>query len=150
MYYYNIGQYSSLLRLFWESYSDAIIKAIALFKQDEKVAGYSCKQYVIQQYQLAFELALLVLYYSNVLGYTYAQTYIKLDIETKAKNLACNGIIWNDILEALDINTNEGDGINFVEEESSFIVGPNTNTTPLTQIDVVTWRTNKQNCVNLL
>ena len=150
MYYYTIGQYSSLLRLFWESYSDAIIKGITLFKQDEKVAGYSCKQYVIQQYQLAFELGLLVLYYSTVLGYTYAETYIKLDIEAKEKNLACNGIVWKDILTALDININEGNGINFVEEESSFIVGPNTNTTPLTQIDVVTWRTDKQNCVSLL
>lgn len=150
MYYYTTGQISRLLQLFWNSYSDTIIKGIVLFQKDEKVAGYSCKQYIYQQYQLAFELALLVLYYLTVLNYTYAQVYETLDIETKAKNLACNGIIWNDIMTALDININEGDGINFVEEESSFIVGPNTATTPLTQIDVVTWRTNKQNCVNLL
>ena len=74
----------------------------------------------------------------------------RLDIETKEKNLACNNIIWNDILIAMNIDTTAGDGIENVETESTFIVGPNPTATPLTQIDVTTWRTVKHNCVNLL
>ena len=150
MYYFANGQISGLLRLFWENYSTSIIEMIELHRSAEKSAGYSCKMYVIQQYQLAFELALLVLYYSNVIGLTYAEIYERLDIETKEKNLACNNIIWNDILIAMNIDTTAGDGIENVETESTFIVGPNPIATPLTQIDVTTWRTVKHNCVNLL
>ena len=150
MYYFANGQISGLLRLFWSDYSDTIIKGIEQHRSLEKTAGYSCKMYVVQQFQLAFELALLVLYYSNVIGLTYAEIYERLDIETKEKNLACNNIIWSDILTAMNINTTTGDGIENVDIEGTFIVGPNPTPTPLTQIDVTSWRTVKHNCVNLL
>lgn len=91
--------------------------------KDEDIHGESCVQYITYQYYLAILLVTLISKEVkegvNTDWSYYEETY---DLETKRKNLACNGIDLDDILNIFDlpINNESVEGIEGVEIEASF------------------------------
>jgi len=150
MYYYTEGELSNLLNLYYKEFNTDILKGIESFKKDEQLYNFSCKQYVLMQYQLAFMLAQYLVYYIRYNNVSYLTLVQELDMQPMIDNLACNNIKWDDILTALNIDINSGEGINHMELSETFIVGGGYITPTEVIVDYTTWKQPNQTCLNLI
>lgn len=139
-----------MLKLYWSGFSTILFSAIQNFKRDEMIHGYSCKQYIIEQYKLAFFLALVVLDYMETNHVDYATAYTDLNLSQKIDNLACNNIKWSDVLLTLGINIENGEGINYMELEQTFIIEPQGVQVPINTINFADYNSIRTNCSNLI
>lgn len=90
----------------------SIISLINKWFNNEYISGYSCKQYTLKQYYLAFILAKLILQEMTITGNSDYEYYnLKYNINKKKQNLACNKIDLDNIFTLTGVLFTSNSGV---------------------------------------
>lgn len=121
----------------FEQYSEELYNIVLAFDKDRSIYGYSCKHHIIDQYRLAYLLALTIKDYLKYSSINIEMLSAKFNLERISEILYCNGIVFSDILNTVIPNFG---GINSLKIHSTFIVEPknniNTVIKPINQIRI--------------
>ena len=126
----------------YKLYNEELYNIILAFDKDRANYGFSCKQHLLDQYRLAFGLAL---YIKDLIQYTsisFSQLSAKLSLDTISDTLYCNGISLFEILEYYGIKDDNLGGIENMEINSTFIIEPELISNVIIK-DIQTLRINK-------
>ena len=123
---------------YWSLYKNDIVTLLDNSYNDEKISGFTCKNYKLSQYFLAFELVVMI--YNELNTYTgITEDYIntKYNIADKRHKLACNHIDLYAIYNIFGISFRNGSGIEGMGIEQTFKVEHTTNTGITSSIDIL-------------
>lgn len=131
---------------FYKLYGSAILNLSDKWSNQEKIYGNSCTQYKVNQYYLAFYLAVMI---KNELdkGYTTSATYYetKYNISDKKKILICYNINLDKIFDIFDIHFTEDSGIGEIGIEDTLVVEPNY-TNSISTVNITNLLNNLNSC----
>lgn len=144
----------NLLKEAFLLYKTDILKLHNKVWKDEDYEGESCNQFVLYQYYLAIYFVVLIwLYVQQNPNKTWVEIEEHFDINNKRKQLACNNIDLDKILNIFSLplkGTCHG-GIENMGFEHCFIIEPSSvcQVTPNTEVvDMLAILNNMNHCVN--